>query len=94
MFDHIAHELTSQQEIYKMIGEECVKQAFDVDYLKLRVIIAVFSPTDKQEQAKPFLFWATCRICKVILTPNLEESCLECCRMFLNWLDRDRKERR
>lgn len=94
MFDHIAHELISQQEIYKMIGEDCVKQAFDVKYLKLRVITAVFLPMDKLEQAKPFLFQEACQIFKVILTLNREESFQECCKMFLNWLNRDNKGRR
>lgn len=30
MFDHIANELTSQQELYRMIGQECVQQSFEV----------------------------------------------------------------
>lgn len=30
MFDHVAHESISQQEIYRMIGQECVLQTFEV----------------------------------------------------------------
>lgn len=28
MFDHIAHEALTQQDVYKMIGAQCVSQSF------------------------------------------------------------------
>ena len=29
-FDHVAHEASSQQEIHRMIGQECVAQTLEV----------------------------------------------------------------
>ena len=77
-----------------MIGEECVRQAFDVQYFKSRAITVVFLPMDKLEQERPFLSLAACPIYKMILTHNREEFCPECWKMYFNWLDRDNKEKK
>lgn len=77
-----------------MIGEECVKQAFDVEYVKLRAIIVASLPMDRLEQERPSLFWVVSPICRVTHTLNREEFCREYCRMCSNRLDRDRRARK
>ena len=77
MFDHIAHEMTSQQEIYQMIGQECVQQTLEVCWLLPRDIIVAFLPMDKLELERLILSLAVRMTCKTIPTVPAEEFCQE-----------------
>lgn len=53
VFDHIAHQLASQADIYKMIGQEVVQLSFQVRLPARRASTHACSPTVKQAPAKP-----------------------------------------
>lgn len=62
VFDNIADDQCSQQEIYEYIGQDAVKSSTDVCLLLCRDTTVAFSPTDKLVLAKATLSLATVRI--------------------------------
>ena len=94
MFDHIAHELTNQQEIYHMIGQECVQQVFEVRLVLARATIAAFLPMDKQEQERLTRYLAIKMTCKSIRIVPVEVYCLGCSKTRLKSWRRGRKKNR
>lgn len=59
VFDHVAHQATSQLEIYRMIGQEAVNSSLEVRVPLSRAITAASSRTGRLAQAKPILSWET-----------------------------------
>jgi hypothetical protein len=57
VFDQIANPYSSQMDIYKMIGEECVDLTLQVIKIEFRGLTVAFSPMGKQEQERLTLFW-------------------------------------
>jgi hypothetical protein len=76
LFDHIAHQLSSQADIYKMIGQEVVQLSFQVPLPAPRASTPASSPTDRLELAKHIQSWAVCLTCRPIIMQILADCCL------------------
>lgn len=83
LFDHIAHQMASQADIYRMIGQEVVQLGFQVHPPIPRASTPASSPTDKQEQERHTQSWEACLTSRPITTPTPEVCCLESSRMSL-----------
>ena len=82
MFDHIAHEMTTQQDIYQMIGQECVQQTVEVGVSISRGSTAAYSPTGKPAPVRATLFWVTRGSCRQMPTVCPGASCLGSLRIL------------
>lgn len=66
VFDHVAHQATSQLDIYRMIGQEAVHTSLEVNIHPPRDITAAFSPTGRLEPAKHTRSWEISITCSQI----------------------------
>lgn len=81
LFDHIAHQMASQADIYRMIGQEVVQLGFQVHPQIPRASTPASSPTDKLEQERHTQSWEACLTSRPIITLILEACCLESSKM-------------
>lgn len=82
VFDHVAHPLTSQADIYQMIGAEAVSTCLQVDKISSRDTTAASLPMDKQEQVKVIRSWGISQDCKEIPIAPQEVSFPDCWKTF------------
>lgn len=59
VFDNIADEHSTQQELYQYIGQDAVKSSTQVRPLLLRASIAAYSHMARPAPERPTRFWAT-----------------------------------
>jgi hypothetical protein len=77
VFDHVAHQATSQLDIYRMIGQEAVQASLEVCITLSRDITAASLHTDRLAQAKLTRLWEISVNLTTMATANQEEYCLD-----------------